>query len=151
MKTTILIIWAVLSFTSFFAQQKGINLKKVGSEKSLFINENTRVRLKTISGKIIAGKFQIVNDSIIIIDEKQIQLNEIAKIRKQSTFSAIIRPISITLGTVFIVASVFAIDSGGYGPLLAVLLVPPGIPLIIAPFIKNNHPNRKWTCEIRSR
>jgi hypothetical protein len=64
-------------------------------------------------------------------------------IRKASTFSAIASPVSIGIGAVFLMGSVADISSGGYAVVLAVVLVPAGLPLFIIPLTANKHPITK--------
>lgn len=146
MKHFIMIIFCLV-ITTVFAQNKGINLIKMTSKDTTFLKENRRVKVKTTDGKSIAGKFSIVNSSDIQIKGQVIAIDSIVSIKKASTFSAIARPISITVGAIFIVAAVGGAVSGGYAVLLAVFILP-GLPLFIVPFTTNKHPVEKWTYEI---
>jgi hypothetical protein len=137
-----------LAITAIFAQNKGINLINNKSSDSTFLQENRRIKIKTIDGQAIAGKFTIVNDSTISIKNKSIPLDSIVTIRKASTFSSILRPVSISIGAVFLVSSIGLIAGGGYGVLAAVILVPTGLPLFIVPLSVKKHPNKKWKYEI---
>ena len=51
-----------LPFSIAFAQNKGINLIKNTSNDTAFLKENRRIKVKTLEGKSIAGKFTIVNE-----------------------------------------------------------------------------------------
>lgn len=136
-----------LVFTIAFGQNEGINLIKNTSNDTTFLKENRRIKVKTTDGKSIAGKFSIVNNSEIQIKDQVIAIDSIVSIKKASTFSAIARPISITVGAVFILAGIAGVASGGYAVLLAAFILP-GLPLFIVPFTTNKHPVKKWTYEI---
>lgn len=137
-----------LAFTIAFAQNKGINLIKNTSIDTTFLKENRRIKVKTLEGKSIAGKFTITNDSAINIKGRIISMDSIVSIRKASTFSAIASPISIVIGGALIVGGMAGLAAGGYGVLLTAAFLPPGLPLFIVPFTANKHPVTKWKYEI---
>ena len=56
-----------LAITVVFAQNKGINLIKNTSNKTIFLKEYRRIKVKTTDKKAIAGKFTVLNDSTISI------------------------------------------------------------------------------------
>lgn len=137
-----------LVMTTLFAQNKGINLMKNTSNDTTFLKENRRIKVKTLEGKSIAGKFTIVNDSEINIKGRIISMDSIVSIRKASTFSAIASPISIVVGGALLVGGMAGLAAGGYGVLLTAAFLPPGLPLFIVPFTANKHPIKKWKYEI---
>lgn len=89
-----------LVITAVFAQEKGINLIKNTSNKTTFLKENRRIKVRTIDKKAIAGKFTVLTDSTISIKNKIIPIDSIVSIRKASTFSTILRTTSISIGAV---------------------------------------------------
>ena len=137
-----------LAMTTLFAQNKGINLIKNTSNDTTFLKENRRIKVKTLEGKSIAGKFTIVNDSDINIKGRIISMDSIVSIRKASTFSAIASPISIVVGSALLVGAMGGLAAGGYGLFMTVAFLPPGLPLFIVPFTANKHPVKKWKYEI---
>ena len=137
-----------LAMTTLFAQNKGINLIKNTSNDTTFLKENRRIKVKTTDGKSIAGKFSLVSDSEINIKGKIIQIDSIVSIKKASTFSAIARPISISIGAFTIGGSIALIAEGGLAVLGAVFALPIGLPLFIVPFTTNKHSIKKWKYEI---
>ena len=148
-KMLILILLMIFGFASN-AQTKGIKLINKISNDSIFLKENQRIKIQTIDGKIIAGKFTLINDSIISVKNKIIQLDKIVTIRKASTFSGIIRTVSITFGSIFIAGGLgFAsgpksssgyVDVNGIGAIIATI----GTPFAIVPLTVNKHQNKKW-------
>ena len=137
-----------LAMTTLFAQNKGINLIKNTSNDTTFLKENRRIKVKTLEGKSIAGKFTIVNDSEINIKGRIISMDSIVSIRKASTFSAIASPISIVVGSALLVGAMGGLAAGGYGLFMTVAFLPPGLPLFIVPFTAMKHPVKKWKYEI---
>lgn len=141
-------------FAIGFAQKKGINLIKTTSADTTFLKENRRIKVKTVNGKSIAGKFSVVNDSAIYIKGKIISMDSIVSIRKASTFSTILRTTSISIGTVAVVGGFAmatsetkgitsgATNSAGIG------LVIVGLPFLITPLIVKKYPMKKWKYEI---
>ncbi len=139
-----------LAITALYAQNKGIHLIKKESNEAVFLKENRRIKVKTTDGKAVAGKFAIINDSVISIKNQIIPIDSNVSRRKASTFSAISSPVSIGISAVFLIGSVAAISSGGYAVVLAVVLLPTGLPLFIIPLTANKHPIKKWKYEIVS-
>ncbi|MDD3003331.1 hypothetical protein [Flavobacterium sp.] len=143
-----------LTITSFFAQNKGINLIKNTSSKTKFIKEYRRIKVKTTDGKSIAGKFTVLNDSEISIKGRFIPIDSIASIRKASTFSNILRTTSAGIGTFAVVGGIAMVKTESkndyYGSQAAagMALMIVGVPFIIAPLTVNKHPVKKWEYEI---
>ena len=146
-----------LAMTTLFAQNKGINLIKNTSNDTTFLKENRRIKVKTLDGKSVAGKFTITNDSEINIKGRIISMDSIVSIRKASTFSTILRTTSISIGSVFVVGG-FAIavadppKGSGYASGAAnsagigVFII--GLPFLITPLTVKKHPVKKWSYEI---
>lgn len=141
-----------LAITTVFAQEKGINLLKTTSADTTFLKENRRIKVKTLDGKSVAGKFSTINDSEINIKGRIISMDSIVSIRKASTVSAIISPISISLGAILVrgSAGVKSDNNGGsdFNTGAATVFLTLGAPLIIIPLAGNKHPLKKWTYEI---
>lgn len=146
-----------LVFTIGFAQKKGINLIKNTSNKTTFLKENRRIKVKTTDGKSIAGKFTIENDSAINIKGRTISMDSIVSIRKASTFSAILRTTSISIGTTLVVGGLAVAASkptknegysGGFGRAAAGVTAILGLPLLLVPLTVKKHPVKQWTYEI---
>lgn len=146
-----------LAITTLFAQNKGINLIKTTSADTTFLKENRRIKVKTLDGKCVAGKFSIINDAEINIKGRIISMDSIVSIRKASTFSTILRTTSISIGTVFVVGGFAAAvakppsnsgyASGGANIVGAGVLII-GLPLLLVPLTVKKHPVKKWTYEI---
>ena len=137
-----------LAITVVFAQNKGINLIKNTSNKTIFLKEYRRIKVKTTDKKAIAGKFTVLNDSTISIKNIIIPIDSIISIRNASTVSTIVRTTSIAVGSTFILIGLGGLVAGPYGYLASAVFTPPGLPLFIVPFTANKHPVKKWKYEI---
>jgi len=142
----LLFVFCFLFLTSY-AQDKGVVLKEKSSDRTVFLQENKRIKLKTKDGKVFVGKFKIVDDNTIMIKNATITLDSISTIKRRSLVSSIGSPFVVAGGTILMIAGVAGALSGGYGVLL-VVLIPPGIPMILVPVISNNHVPEKWSYSI---
>ena len=68
-KKLMLILFLIFSIAGN-AQTKGIKLINKISNDSIFLPENSRIKIETIKGKEIVGKYTIINDSVINIKKK---------------------------------------------------------------------------------
>ena len=150
MKKRLYLIFCLLSFMCY-SQNRNLKLEKINSEKTKEIKENKRVKIQTNDGKKHIGKFTIVNDSTILINNKIILLDSIVKVRQKSLFSSITNPVFITVGSLALIFGTAGAVAGGYGYFATVVLVPPGIPLLLVPSIVNQHPKNKWKYTIETK
>ena len=74
---------------AIFAQEKAIKITNQVSKKEIVIKENKRIKIKTIDGRKISGRFSIENNSIFI-NEEQIQLSEIEEIKRNPLLTSIL-------------------------------------------------------------
>jgi hypothetical protein len=147
-----LIVAILLINCNALAQHKVIVLINKISHDSIFLKENLRIKLHTKEDSIIAGKFKIIDENSILIKKDTILLSNIKKIKKVSGFSAFIRPIAVIIGLVFTSAGIYGIylgstgDALGGGILGSFLL--PGLPMLVCPFLDNEHKFEKWDYKI---
>ena len=134
-------------FSMAFCQERGIVLKEKATERTAFLPEHKRIKLKTKEGKVVVGKFTIVDENTILLKGTEIELDAIVKLKRRSLMSAIGSPLVVISGAAFVLVGVAGAFSGGYGVLLLVF-IPPGIPMILAPLISNNHVPEKWEYSI---
>jgi len=85
-----------ITFT-FSAQEKSILISKQNTRKQIKIKEGKRIRVKTLNGKRLSGRFKILNDSTIFIKNKTLKFSEIEKIKRNPL--AMTLPLSIITGT----------------------------------------------------
>ena len=147
MKKILYLIVCLLSFISY-SQDRILKLKKINSETVKIIKEHKRIKVQTIEGKKYVGRFTIVNDSTILIANEAIVLDSIVKLRKESLFNAITKPVFITVGSLFLLVGTAGAIVGGYGYIATIVMIPPGIPLTLLPSIAKQHPKNKWRYTI---
>lgn len=64
------------------AQHGAIKITDNESQKEIIIKENKRIRLKTVEGEKISGRFTIIDANTILVKGMEIHLSEIRKIKK---------------------------------------------------------------------
>ena len=82
MKILISFFITLFLITTSYAQEKGITISHKNTSKEKLIKENTRIRLKTIQGKKITGKFKIIDANTIKIRKNEITITDIKKIKQ---------------------------------------------------------------------
>lgn len=148
-KKLFITLFLSISFYSY-AQKNVLSLHKINTKRTTLLEEDSRIRIKTIQGKVYKGEFHMVDDSHIVIKRDTIAISDIYKIRPQSLFSG-------TLSTVFKL-------SGGSGVLLGVGLIFMGdyaavLGLVLLPFSSafgsigyiidgNNHKAPLWEYKV---
>ena len=136
----------IFSRTRYHWRKRNYFTKK-NSKKTAFLLENKRIKVALLNGEVIAGKFKIIEDNTIIIKNRTISLDSIAKIKRRSTVSALFSPVVVICGVVYIVAGFAGIAAGGYAVLLAPL-IPVGVGMILIATISENHNYLKWNYSI---
>ena len=97
------LLFSLFSTTVLFSQEQGIVLEKKNSERIDFLKEHKRIKVVTINGKELYGRFSILNDSTITINSATIPLKSIAKIKRKSMTSLIASPVVPLIGVIFII------------------------------------------------
>ena len=140
-KFAILLFCALISQT-LFAQQ-AIKITNEITQKEVVIKENRRIKIKTVGGEKIKGRFKIEGNSILI-DNEQIALSDIAEIKRNPLLVAILTSSffiyvgAITAG-IGVLAGAFADTSAFY------LLIPAAG--LIYTGIKSPNFNRKFKSD----
>jgi hypothetical protein len=140
----------ILVSMATFSQEKGIYLVHKKNNDSIFLKENKRIKIVTLESKTLRGKFTINDSTSITIKGETINLKSIVKIRRASRFHAIVDPMSITHGSILIIAGVAVLSSGGLGSILGVISLPPGLIMTLVPIINNNHLVSRWEYKIEN-
>ena len=71
MKKLFLLTFSLLCTVTVTGQNKALKINSISSSKEIIIKENKRIKIKTIDGLQIKGRFKTVGDSFIIIDDVQ--------------------------------------------------------------------------------
>ena len=150
MKKKFIILAIFLSINTIFAQNKGIYLIQEKSKDTIFLQENKRIKIVTTTGQVLRGKFLINDNDSITIKGEHIPIESIIKIRRASLFHAIVDPVSITVGAVFLIAGVTGLIYGGYAAFISIVTIPTGLPMFLVPIINNNHVTERWNYKIKN-
>lgn len=129
------------------AQEKGIVLKKENSKRTVFLNENRRVKVTTTANKKWVGNYTIIDDKTIMIKDTAIPLDSVATISSHSKFSSVANPALITIGSVFVIFGTAGVIAGSYGVLLSPL-IPVGLPMGLVPVLASKHKSQDWNYQI---
>lgn len=130
MKNTILVL-VLLSFatSAVNAQKGGILVTKYNNQKSKFINEDSKIRVKS-GGKTLKGEFRTLSDSTIMVNADTILLSQITEIRYKN-LSALLGGGSLLLtGAYLTAAGIYGVamtsaEGGGIGFLLGMVIFSP--------------------------
>ena len=151
MKNIFLLIFSSLFFNVAIGQTNALIMTNSNTNKEKIIKETKRIKLKTVDGLKIKGRFKIENDSTISMDNVPINLSDIAALKRN--------PLLVSLFT-----SGFLIYGGaitaGFGVLIGVLVDSTAYWLIIPAagmiytgikspnFNKNHKTDKGWKFEI---
>lgn len=87
----LLILFISLFFSNLiFAQEGVLKIVNQTSEKEILIKEHKRIRIKTIEGQKISGRFRIIGKETILIRKKKIKLADIEKIKRNPLLVSIV-------------------------------------------------------------
>ena len=103
-----------------------------------------------LNGQKIAGNFKIVDAETIVIKGTEIKIDSILKIRKASTFSEIVSPISITSGSTLTLLGVSVLTSGSYLASVGIIPIVYGSVFVIVPVIGKKHKSDRWNYKIEN-
>ena len=146
--TTVLFLFFFISFS--YAQQRGIYLTSKKGSGHTYLAENRRIKVKLHNNQKIAGNFKIIDTATIVIKGTEIKIDSILKIRKASTFSTVLSPISIASGGLLTMAGVSVLTSGGYLASIGLIPIAYGSVFIIVPLIGKQHKRDKWNYKIEN-
>lgn len=153
MENKFIIILALVFITNIaFSQQKGILLSSKIVDDTEFYKENKRVKIKTEDGDKHTGRIKIIDENTISINDKNIAIESIVKIRSQSLFSAILSTTLFVVGSVAIIGGLTATGGSGYAALGSAIAVVSGLIIEGLGFLVhaegNNHKKEKWDYKI---
>jgi hypothetical protein len=98
-KKLVLSLIFLLSYVFLTAQEKGIILKKENSKKTVFLEENRRVKIMTKADKKIIGNFTVLDNKTIVINNQEIAIDSIETISSHSKFSSVANPVFGWIGS----------------------------------------------------
>ena len=138
-------------FFAFFvksnAQVKHLELIKKSSGRTLKIQEDKRVIVKTIDKKRFVGKIKFIDSLHIEVENNVIHLDSISFIKKRTIEGVVSRSVSMYVGTNLFVIGLVSIPTG-FGAIISVAVLPPSIPLLIYAISSNKRRSKKWNYKI---
>jgi len=153
MKKTIILLISLFFINLTFSQKRVIKITNLNSNREIIIKENRRIKIKIFDGEKISGKFKILDNENILIKNRQIEIKDIQKIKRN--------PLLISIGTdVFIIYNGVAllgaslVISAVTSESSALLLMIPALGIIYGGikspnFLKGYNKNRDWKYEIK--
>ena len=101
MKKLFLLSFSLLCTVTVNGQNKALKISSTSSSKEIIIKENKRIKIKTIDGRQLKGRFKTVGESFIIIDDVKADLQHIKELKRNPQLTSIITTVSLVfLGTV---------------------------------------------------
>lgn len=146
---TTIFYFIILFFNSIgYAQEKGIILEDKKTGEIEFLRENKRIKVVTNDGNHFTGRFKIIDEKTIEIDEANILLDSVIIIKRRSITSAIIETTFYVLGGT-IVASCLA--ASATNPII-LIFIPVSFPFFITASLvhalESNHNLKRWRYSI---
>lgn len=144
MQKLIIVLVAILFSSLIFSQNAVINISNQKTGVTLILQEKSRIRIKTVDGKKITGRFQILNDSTLLLRGKEISLANIKKIKRN--------PLAMTIATdviLFVVGgTITAVTAFSDGTEIAVLLGTTTLgTMLLGPNFLKGYSTNKYTIE----
>lgn len=144
MQKLIIVLVAILFSSLIFSQNAVINISNQKTGVTLILQEKSRIRIKTVDGKKITGRFQILNDSTLLLSGKEISLANIKKIKRN--------PLAMTIATdviLFVVGgTITAVTAFSDGTEIAVLLGTTTLgTMLLGPNFLKGYSTNKYTIE----
>lgn len=148
MKIILLSLFLAFPLFSIIAEEKGILLQKKNSERTDFLVEHKRIKVITTDGRCFFGRFSIIDDKTISINNTLIPLTLIEKIKRKSLTSTITSPVVCTLGVILILGGTAVTALGGGVAIVGLGLISSGFTLPLMTLISNRHPKNQWEYAI---
>ena len=144
------IIFILLLFScQLFSQTNAVQVTNNLTGKAIILNENTRVKVKTIEGKKYFGRLKIIDSTSIELKGQKILLNDINVFKRRSVGSSFVSAglifigaSAVAMGTILILVDIpsalILISSGGISTTIGALL----------PDFNNGHHSNRWKYKI---
>jgi len=153
MKKFCILLISFLCVNLSTAQENVLKISSPTSEKEVIINQNKRIKIQTVDGEKISGRFRIEGTNAITIKDQTIALSDIESIKRNPLFLSIfssgllIYAGALTAGMGVIIG--LFVESSGF------LLTIPGAALIFAGVkspnvLKNYKTENNWNFELIS-
>ena len=124
MKNLTILFISLFFVNLIFAQERVLKIVNQVSKKEIIIKENKRIRIKTIDGQKISGRFKIIGKETIFIKKKKIELADIEKIKRNPLLVSIVtNGLFIYVGASIVIIGV-AVGGITSQPYLLLLTIP---------------------------
>lgn len=128
MKKLLLLTFSLLCIVTVTAQNKALKINATSTSKEIIIKENKRIKIKTIDGLELKGRFKTYGENFIIIDDVKVDLQHIKELKRNPLLTSILTTASLVyLGTTTVG---FGILIGALADATAFWLTLPGAAMI---------------------
>lgn len=148
MKKILITLFLLLPIISIIGQEKGILLQKKDTERTDILIEQKRIKVVTIDGNCFYGRFSIIDNNTISINNTSIPLTSIVKIKRKSLTSTITAPLVCTLGVILILGGTGLTAVGGGFTIVGLGSISSGFTLPFVALISNKHHKNQWQYTI---
>ncbi len=145
MKKLLFVFIAVLFTGIIFSQNGAVKIFGEKSEKSILLQENSRIRIKTVDGKRITGRFTIVNDSTMLLKGKEIAIADIKKIKRNPLVMTIATDVVLFYAGATAIAVIVYL--GGTAPAAIIGGGSTVLAMVLGPNFLKGYPTSKYTIE----
>ena len=90
MKKLFLLTFSLLCIVTVTAQNKGLKINATSTSKEIIIKENKRIKIKTIDGLELKGRFKTYGENFIIIDDVKVDLQHIKELKRNPLLTSIL-------------------------------------------------------------
>lgn len=112
MKKLAILIFSLFITNIMFAQKQAIKITNQISKKEIILKENKRIKIRTVEGKKISGRFNIENNTILIKNNRY-KLTDIEEIKRNPLLTSILTSSFLIYGGAI---------TAGFGVLIGVLV-----------------------------
>lgn len=111
MKKTLFLILVVFS-TTVFSQQRTIEITNIQTGKVKFIEENQRIKIRTLDRKKHIGILKFRDGQTIIIKDQYIKIDSLQSIKNQPKGLATVKTVVLAAGLATVTSSLVAASEG---------------------------------------
>lgn len=112
MKNLIYLLLFTISFTAF-SQQKAIEITNIKKGTVTLLEENQRVKIRTLDGKKFVGNLTFSDSETLLVDGQSIKLDSLKSIKIQPKKLQTIKNVVLITGLAVIGTSIIVASGGG--------------------------------------
>lgn len=145
------LIYILLLFITctVFSQQRAIEITNIKSGKVKFLEENLRVKIRTLAGTKYVGNLKFSDSLTLNINDQYIKIDSLKSIKKQPKVIATLKTAVLVLG-LSVVGSSLIVASGGGNSAFLLFTVGTGTTISagLIESINANNSDNKWSFKI---